>query len=341
MPRTDVRKILILRFSSLGDIIMATAMIRCLRKAYPLAQIDMVVRGDFLELIENNPHLDRKLTVSRKEGFKALFSLQKEINRQHYDVIYDAHRSLRTILLMPWLKADTKLYFKKPYLKRALAMTFKLKGLIRGSKRMLERYIEPLEPLGVSYDGGGPEVFVKKENPSTETQWIGMIPSAQWPGKRWPADRFRKTLELLLKETNENFLVFGGPEDHFCADIVRGLPEERVRNLQGRLSLSQVFEAMTSVKLCIANDTGLMHVADAMKIPSVLIFGPTNADMGCLPFHPMSRILEHDLWCRPCSKNGQAPCIRKQRWCLDLTTAEMVVTATHHLLGQLALEKTP
>lgn len=315
---------------------MATAMIRCLRKAFPLAQIDMVVRADFLELIENNPHLDRKLTVNRKEGWRGLLRLKRETDRQHYDVIYDAHRSLRTILLMPWLKAETKLYFKKPYFKRALAMTFKLKSLIRGSKRMLERYIEPLESIGVHYDGLGPEVFVpRKEGGADGQKWIGLVPSAQWPGKRWPAENFRRTLEKLLQETHEKFLVFGGPDDHFCEEIVRGLPEERVRNLQGKLTLSQVFEAMTKVKICIANDTGLMHVADALSIPSVLIFGPTNSDMGCLPFHPQSQVLEHNLWCRPCSKNGQAPCIRKERWCLTLTTPQMVVEATQKLLGSL------
>lgn len=87
---------------------MATAMIRCLRSAFPLAQIDMVVRSDFLDLIQENPHLDRKLGLDRKQGWRALFSLRKEINRQHYDVIYDAHRSLRTVLLMPFLQAEKK-----------------------------------------------------------------------------------------------------------------------------------------------------------------------------------------------------------------------------------------
>lgn len=316
---------------------MATAMIRCLRKTFPLAQIDMVVRSDFFQLIENNPHLDRKLTVDRKEGLKRLWALRTEINRQHYDVIYDAHRSLRTIFLMPWLNATKKLYFKKPYLRRALAMTFKVKGLIHGSKRMLERYIEPLEPLGVRYDNQGPELFTSTNAPSSGTQWVGVIPSAQWPGKRWAPEHFRRVLELLLQKTSENFLIFGGPADTFCEDLVRGLPQDRVRNSQGRLSLSEVFDAFTSVKLCIANDTGLMHVADAMKIPSVLIFGPTNADMGCLPFDPRTVILEHELWCRPCSKNGQAPCIRKKRWCLELTTPQMVVDQTIQLLNTLSM----
>jgi len=329
---------------------MATAMIRCLRTTFPLAQIDMVVRSDFVHLIRDNPHLDRKLSLSRKDGFKGLLRLRNEINRQHYDLIYDAHRSLRTTLLMPFLQAEEKAYFKKPYVKRSLALTFKWKSLIRGSKRMLERYVDPLASFGVFYDGKGPEIFTPDcEWPKlahrlgfTETGslGIGIIPSAQWPGKRWAPEHFRKTLELMLERTQQPFVVFGGPSDVFCSDIVRGFPQDRVVNTQGKLTLGEVFQVLKRVKLCLANDTGLMHVADALGIPNVLIFGPTNADMGCLPFHPQSRILEHSLWCRPCSKNGQAPCIRGKRLCLELTTPEQVSSATLELLGTLSAEST-
>ena len=327
---------------------MATAMIRCLRARFPLAQIDMIVRHDFYDLLRFNPHLDRVLTVDRKEGVSALWKLRKEINRQHYDVIYDAHRSLRTLFLMPFLKADHKVYLKKPYLKRTLALTFKIKQLLHGSKRMLERYIEPLNILGVQYDGKGPEVFVEsesitqqilsRENLKPSKDWIGVIPSAQWPGKRWPLGNFRKTLELLLASTSEKFLVFGGPDDQFCKELVAGFPPERVRNLQGKLSLTEVFSVFSVLKLCLANDTGLMHVADALGIPNVLVFGPTNGDMGCLPFHPQSKILEHDLWCRPCSKNGQAPCIRGKRLCLELTSPQLMHQATLDLLSSLSIK---
>lgn len=204
---------------------------------------------------------------------------------------------------------------------------------------MLERYIEPLASLGVSYDHLGPEVFpdpkIQSTVPEAPHQWVGLIPSAQWPGKRWAPEHFRLTLELLLKTTSERFLVFGGPSDSFCEEITQGLPPDRVINLQGKLNLKEVFTTLKRVKLCISNDTGLMHVADGLGIPNVLIFGPTNSDMGCLPFHPKSIILEHSLWCRPCSKNGQAPCIRSKRWCLELTTAEDVANATRRLINQL------
>lgn len=318
---------------------MATAMVRCARKAYPMAQIDMVVRSDFFDLIRDNPHLDRKLTVTRTGGLGALYRLLKDINQQHYDLVFDAHRSLRSTLLMPFVRSEHKAYLRKNYLRRSLALTFKLKHLIRGSKRMLERYIEPLHPFGIHYDGGGPEVFpgetVSLPFPVLQDKWVGIIPSAQWEGKRWPTHRFHETLKILLERTGERFLIFGGPSDHFCSELAASFPTDRVVNLQGKLSLSEVFQALTQVKLCIANDTGLMHVADAMNIPTVLIFGPTSADMGCLPFQTKSRILEHDLWCRPCSKNGQAPCIRGKRLCLELTSAEQVVQATQELLKQV------
>jgi heptosyltransferase-2 len=240
---------------------------------------------------------------------------------------------------MPFIKAHYKVYLNKYYLRRSLALTLKIKHLISGSKRMLERYVDPLVPFGVKYDGLGPEIFPDTTGalpfPVLQNKWIGIIPSAQWEGKRWPLERFKETIEQLLNRTQECFLIFGGPSDLFCTQLAESLNPDRVVNLQGKLTLEQVFHALTQVKLCIANDTGLMHIADAMNIPNVLIFGPTSADLGCLPFHPESRIIEHSLWCRPCSKNGQAPCIRGKRLCLELTSSEQVTQATLSLLKQL------
>lgn len=325
---------------------MTTAMIRCLRQRFPIAQIDMIVRDDFVSLIQDSPHLDRKLSLKRKEGLRGLLNLKKEINKQHYDLIYDAHRSLRTRILMPFLMSSDKRYLKKHYLRRSLSLFFKWKALIRNSPRMLERFIEPLKSLGVLYDGKGPEIFLpdtpsflklaEKHNLDPNLKYIGIIPSAQWPGKRWPTDYFRSTIESLLRTTAESFIIFGGPTDHFCKDITRGLDTSRVINLQGKLSLTEVFQLFSLLKCCLSNDTGLMHVADARGIPNIVIFGPTNSDLGCKPFHPLSQILEKKIWCRPCSKNGQAPCIRSQRWCLSLIHPEEAIAAFHRLLPSLS-----
>ena len=335
-------KILIIRFSSLGDIIMATAMVRCLRKTYPDAQIDMMVRADFLDLIAHNPHLNRKWGLAREQGVSGLMKLVKEINREKYDLIYDAHRSLRTWILMPFLKSRAKAYFRKHYLKRSLALTFKIPWL--NKKRMLERYVEPLNPFNVVYDGGGPEMYVtpavcdsalsKISLPSTH-QWVGLVPSAQWPGKRWPVSYFRELTKNLVDKTDFFIIVFGGKADDFCEQITEGFTTERVINAQGKFSIAESAAVIKRCDFVIANDTGLMHVADAMGVPSILFLGPTSAEMGCLPYHPAARVLEEKLWCRPCSKNGQAPCIRRHRYCLERITPERALRAALSLAGGL------
>lgn len=339
MMESEFRKILLLRFSSLGDIIMSTPMIRCLRARFPRAQIDMVVRSDFMDLIRFNPHLDRKFALPRESGIRGLLVLIRELNRERYDFIYDAHRSLRTLALMPFLKSRARTFYKKHYLRRSLALTFKLPLL--SPTRMLLKYIEPLADLGVSYDGLGPELFLSDEIREAALskiprfgmdQSIGLIPSAQWTGKRWPTRRFRKVLSYIVESTHYGVFVFGGNRDHFCRTLCDGFPENRVFNAQG-VSIAESAALIEHCSFVIANDTGLMHVADALQVPSVLILGPTSGEMGCIPFHPKSRIIEEELWCRPCSKNGQAMCIRGRRLCLERISAERVFDAAKCLMA--------
>ena len=122
-------------------------------------------------------------------------------------------------------------------------------------------------------------------------------------------------------------MVFGGKRDLFCDELVKGLPEQRVINLRGKTSLAESAYWLSRCSVVVANDTGLMHLADALGVPTVVIFGPTSGELGCLPYHPLSVNLEPELWCRPCSKNGEAPCIRGKRLCLDRIQVEDVLGA--------------
>lgn len=335
----SIRKILVLRFSSLGDVVMTTAMVRSLRRRFPTARIDFAVREDFLALLDKNPALDRVFALPRRGGWKGLVRFTKELRAENYDLVYDAHRSLRSRFMLPWLKAKFVRRFSKHYLRRALALTFKL-PLLDG-RRFLDRFIDPLKDLGVREDVLGPEVHYEARKLSAALAklrlgapppqgWIALIPSAQWPGKRWPENRFHEVLQKLLASTPYDFVIFGGPEDHFCQTIETALPNslrKRVHQGQGLLDLREAIALLSTCRFTIANDTGMMHVADALHVPSVLIFGPTSSALGCEPFHPLSIVVENKLWCRPCSKNGEAPCIRSQRFCLTLTDASRVAEA--------------
>ncbi len=335
----DIKKILVLRFSSLGDILMTTAMLRCLRKRFPLAKIDFAVRDDFKGLLENNPHIDRLWTIRRGSGFTGLWQIGRSLSLENYDLIYDAHRSLRSRFLMSTVGAKLKITYPKHYLARSLALTFKFPRLTNRT-RMLERFIEPLLPLGVAYDGLGAEFVVSEaqkrsamlslpEGVTTAEaeKFIGIVPCAQWEGKRWPLDRFRKLTERLMSVSPQRILVFGGKSDNFCAELVRKLSADRVINLQGRTTLGESAYWLSRCTVVACNDTGLMHLADSLNIPTVVIFGPTSGELGCLPFHPQAISMEPQLWCRPCSKNGEAPCIRGRRICLESTPVDAVFDA--------------
>jgi len=322
---------------------MMTPAFRCLRAKFPDAQIDMVVRQDFFDLIRFNPRITNKIGLSRGEGLKGLWELKKRINAENYDIIYDAHRSLRTLVLMPFLRAKQKFYFQKHYIRRTLLLLLKL-PVFNSHKRTLERSIEPLGPLGVTYDGGGPEFFLSGDvrktalekvalpPPKTGGTFVGIIPSAQWPGKRWSTENFKTVCAQILERTPHSLIVFGGKGDTFCQEILEGLPKDRAIDAQGKLSIAESGALVEKCKLVIANDTGLMHVADALKVPSVLFLGPTSGELGCLPFQP-GIVLEHEMWCRPCSKNGEAPCIRGRRYCLENTTPEMAFDAFQKLVA--------
>jgi lipopolysaccharide heptosyltransferase II len=344
-----IEKILLIRFSSLGDIVMTTAMVRAVRQRFPQAKIHFVVREDFEALLTGNPHLDRIWMLKRATGWRGLLALGKRLRAERYDLVYDAHRSLRSRLMVPFLGAKYVRRFSKHYLKRSISLTFKVPRLL-DSRRFLDRFVDPLRDLGVERDSKGPEVFATKaamesalrklslSSPPREG-WVGLIPSAQWPGKRWSEEGFRMVLLELLEKTPFSFVVFGGSADHFCRVLTRDLPpasSPRVFQAQGRLDLKEAISLLSTCHSVIANDTGLMHVADALGVPSVLIFGPTSNALGCAPFHPLTQVVETDLWCRPCSKNGEAPCIRAERYCLTTISPKQVAQAALHLYRQLA-----
>jgi ADP-heptose:LPS heptosyltransferase len=310
---------------------MTTPLIRSLRKRFPYARIDMVVREDYGDLVKYNPHLDTVILFPHDKGVITLLTLARRLSRERYDIIYDVHRSLRSRLLMLAVSGGTKLRYPRQYFRRALMLIFKITRL-QSTIRLAIRWFGPLARFDVHYDFKATEIFVSSEAKSAVIQkfpelaskdsWVGLVPSARWPGKRWPEANVRKLVQQILDKTPWRLLIFAGPEDGFCSSIAE--KSDRVLHAMG-LSLAEVGAALNVCSFVVANDTGLMHMADALGKPVVLILGPTTIHLGCKPFHPLSRIVEKEsLWCRPCSKNGQAPCIRGHRHCLDIPVDEVM-----------------
>lgn len=328
-------KILILRFSSLGDIAMATALPRVLRKKFPGATIDMLVREDFKDLIEYNPYLTNKLYLSRGAGFSGLFKLTKQIRQNNYDLIIDSHRSLRSFFICLFTSEVPKTYFNKRTIKRLLLIFLKI-NLFRKVDFQMVEYIKPLEQYGIRYDEKGTEIFIpdiirertkdlliKKIPGFKKKKLIGLVPSAQWPGKRWPSIYFDKLAGMIVDKLDADVLIVGGKNDVFCAEIAKN--HKRVYSFAGELDILGSAIALSECDVIVSNDTGMMHVAEAVGKDVIGIMGPTSYEFACYPYRKGSRVVELNMWCRPCSKNGQGLCIRwGKRPCLNKIKPDIV-----------------
>jgi lipopolysaccharide heptosyltransferase II len=334
-------KVLVIRFSALGDVILVTGALDALKQRHPGAMLHVVVREDCAAVLRGQPYVDKLWVLPRKAGLPGLFALAKELREEHFDVVYDAHRSLRSRLLVPRLRAKRVLKFPKRYLRRFFYLRFRLPTLRRAPPFRVA-HVEALRPIAVR--GPHPTRLVASEAAKAAVRGkvpllaarrptLAVAPSAAWALKRWPADHFRELLARLLAEKpGLAVVVLGGPADVFCGDLVRGLPNDRVVNAQGRLSLEESFAAIALSDGLLANDTGLAHAAEALGKPAVFLFGPTTPEIGVLPQNAKSRVAERNLWCRPCSKHGKGICWRGDHACLDGLAPSAVLPLVREML---------
>ncbi|MDZ7370934.1 MAG: glycosyltransferase family 9 protein [candidate division KSB1 bacterium] len=340
-------RILILRLSSIGDILLTTPLLRVLRDRYPKARIDFVIKSKFLDLMRTNPHLDRLWPLQAEKGFAELRSLKRQLESVDYDVILDLHNNFRTVYLRTGLGAPV-FKLRKYKIKRFLLVKFGI-DLYRRIRPVYLRYLDAAAMLGVGDDGRGLEFFIDpseaeriagylQENGVLKSDLLFAVsPGAGFAAKRWPQEYYAELLQKLLADHKDaKVLLLGDQSDQaLCAAIAATLPRERVVNTAGRLSLMGSAAALSQCRLFIGNDTGLMHMASALKLPLVAIFGPTTRQLGFFPYGVQSRVVEHKtLSCRPCTHMGRPKCPKKHFKCMREITPKQVRPVVEELLNE-------
>lgn len=311
-------KILIIRFSSIGDLTQALSLPAFIKLHEPDAIIHLVTRLDLAELAQNNPAIERIWSLDKKSGFKGLIQLVGELRLQNFTHVYDAHNNLRSFILRTFLRRPKKLVRPMMRLKRFLLLRWHI-NLFQKPFSGQRDLIQPLETWGMNYSlPPTPQVFLNSEiraeaQKILDDNKIGdfyvLVPSAAYELKRWPLDHWKKLIELNPKKI---FLVLAGPTDHFTTALNS---YSNVVNLYGKTRLMLSAALIEKAIAVVSNDTGLLHIAEQLGKPSVALMGP--APFG-FPSRPSTVILERDLNCRPCSKHGQGPCINPHyQECLD------------------------
>ena len=348
MTRHPPRKILIIRMSSIGDIVLTSPLIRALRQRFPGADIDFLVRSEFAELVRHNPYLSNILIYSPATGWAGLHRLRRKIRAANYDVILDVHRNWRSLYLRRGLPT---LAVRKYYLRRWLLVYTTINrytGRNRLSQSVAERYLQTAQPLGIDTSDLSLDCFlpedVEKRIADRWKAWYSrgvrvlMAPGSRHFTKRWPPEYYARLIGRLFQRLGWKTLLIGGAEEQeLTKAIIRMAPPNAAFNLAGKCSLMEAAAYIQQATLFVSNDSGLMHMAAAFRKPQVAIFGSTTRELGFFPLNPEAIVIENEgLSCRPCHHIGRSSCPKSHFRCMrELTPERVFGTIQTHLLPRL------
>lgn len=324
-------KILIIRFSSIGDIVLTTPVIRALKTQLDNAEVHYVTKQQYRGLLENNPYVDKLFLL---QG--SLNELIAKLKNEHYDYVIDLHHNLRTLIIKTALSRKAFSFNKLNY-EKWLKVNLKIDKL--PSKHIVDRYMETVASLGVKTDALGLDYFIPEQDevprdwlPETHRKsFVAYAIGAQHNTKKLPVE---KMIELCDR-INKPVVLLGGKEDFETGEKVRlffertnsaeyeeGLRELNkktiVYNACGKFNLNQSASLVKQASHVFTHDTGLMHIAAAFKKEVFSIWGNTIPEFGMYPYRTKFTVFENKkLSCRPCSKIGHKKCPKGHFKCMN------------------------
>lgn len=322
----------------MGDILLLTPLLRELRARFPNARIDMIIAKRFAEIIRYNPYLSNVIELDTKTNAFGIVRKSREIRtnltNEQYDVVLDEQVNLRSFLLRFGLGKKT--YKLDKFRKQKLELVRLKKGHGKQIIPITERYRQTATPLGIRDHGEGLEFWLPEETdlgyylPAKRTTIItppkrlAIAPGARHFTKRWLPERFADTARLIHERFNTEIVLLGGKDDNeICEKVRRAIPFP-ITDASGATSLYDTARVLDSCDGLICNDSGIMHLSAARRVPVVAIFGSTVQEFGFAPYRVPNRIVETELDCRPCTHIGRAECPKGHFNCMNVITAEEV-----------------
>lgn len=329
-------RILCVRFSSIGDVLLTTPLLRALHRRHPEAELYFVTKRAMAPLVVENPHLTNVFALGPDEPLGDFARRLRALGPTHG---LDLHGSLRSTALR-WLVPARWSGYSKRKLARTTLISTKI-NLYGTHVPVPERYFEAANAAGldVEPDGAPPEFFLAPAARAHMTHWLAEIgldqkpfaalaPGAAHATKRWPIAHWR-ALAGRLQQLGFGIVVVGGPQDRELADQLGAA----AANTAGEFSLQETGACLARASVAISGDTGVMHMATGVGTRVVALFGPTVEPFGFYPYTKRAVVLERDLACRPCSAMGTERCPLGHHRCLVDVLPDQVAAAVQQLVA--------
>jgi len=314
-----VPKFLIVRFSSIGDIVLTSPIVRCVSQQVKDATIHYLTKKSFSEVLQHDPRIEKIFTIDRKVS-----EVGDVLQKENYDFVIDLHHNLRSFQVKKVIGKPSA-SFPKLNVEKWLKVNLGINMLPK--QHIVDRYFETVAPLGVSNDGKGLEFFFPKEAhiPDEEIpaafreKYIAFVIGAKFGTKRMPVEKIIR----LISRSGKNFILLGGKEDIGFGEEIHKAAPQHTYNACGKYNLHQSAFLLKKAEKVISHDTGLMHIAAAFKKEIISLWGSTIPEFGMYPYSSgrgkdgAGHIMQvSGLNCRPCSKIGYDVCPKEHFKCM-------------------------
>ncbi|MFC1724093.1 lipopolysaccharide heptosyltransferase II [candidate division KSB1 bacterium] len=335
-------KVLIVQTAFLGDVILTIPLIRALKKHIKPVHLHILLRPEAEDVYRNDKDIDNIIVYDKKnseKGIQHLFKLIKKVRAEKYELVISPHRSVRSALISYLSGAKQRVGFDK----NSMSILYNKKVKYINDKHEVERNLSLIEPI---YDG---EISITLNMQNSENDRkkadelisntvraagqdiVCMAPGSEWSTKRWLTEYYRKLIKLCSLSDIKVVLLGGSKDKNICGNISIGF--ENVTDLSAKLSVNESSEVMKQCKLLVCNDTGAMHIGSASGIDIITVFGPTVPEFGFSPFGVKNKILQSDIYCRPCSIHGGENCPEGHFLCMRSITPDDVMQEIRRFLN--------
>lgn len=323
-----MKRILIIRFSSIGDIVLTTPVVRAVKKQMK-AEIHYLTKEAFLPVLKGNPYIDKIHTI--KENVSEVIDTLKSIR---FNLVIDMHKNLRSLQVKGLLRKPS-VAFSKINISKWLIVNAKVDRLPR--KHLVDRYFDALKPYGIENDGEGLDYFIPEKDEVSyddlpdflHEDFVGIVIGGKHNTKIYPEEKIKS----LCSKLDLPVILLGGPEDKARAERIRSDLPDIVFNGCGEFNINQSASVIKKAGFIITNDTGLMHIAAALRKKIIALWGNTIPEFGMYPYLPegfQKRFINlqvQNLSCRPCSKIGYQQCPKGHFRCMYDIDEQAVLTA--------------